>query len=603
MKPKHSYPLMMVALGVGAAQAAPVPITSLPGVTATAPYRITGNVVLEAGTDYLLDTEVYVDGGTLTIEPGVLIPCDQDGALIVSRGSQIFAEGTAEQPIIFTSIADYDHIKDPVANPAPEIGDNGQWGGVIILGSAPINFHVSGNPFTGAAGGNTNRGENKVEGVASGADTDGDGLGDLIEYGQDNTLSSGLLVAGTPNPNDNSGVFKYVSIRFGGKVLGLDDEINGLTLGGVGRGTTIEYVEVVNNTDDGFEWFGGTVNAKHLISAFNEDEDFDMDEGFSGTVQFAFGLREDRLVSGGVENASELDGGNGSILTGTPLTTAQIWNATLLGAGRTGETANAGNVFRMKDNYAGQWHNSVFDDFGGNLVRIDDANTAARVGNELKIENSTWGRFNGVVGTNQTAAATALVGGAGNSAPGTDPMLRGISRMADGMLDPRPRGDSSLLSSSLSTAPAGITAVNYRGAFGATNWADDWSFLSTRGYFGDLPSGLTELPAFVDTDGDGLSDVLEDALAAYGYDKNVAQPALVSAFSENQGLFTEDSIQDLRGTGVIVKKTGSSVTLELPVWKSNLLSNDWTPAGTLTGTFNNVPADKQFYRLQVDGIE
>ncbi len=497
-------PLLATAAAItGSAFAAPVSISGLPGVTGPAPYRVTGNITLSSGTDYLLDEEIYVDGGTLTIQPGVMIAAEGDGALIVCRGSQIFAEGTAEEPIVFTSLDEYNHLTDPVTYPfAPEIGDNGQWGGVIILGRAPINFYVAGNPFTGSATGNTNVGENQVEGVASGADTDGDGYGDLLEYGQDNALDGSNLVVVTPaDPEDNSGVFKFVSIRFGGKVLGLDNEINGLTMGGVGRGTTIEHVEVVNNTDDGFEWFGGTVNCKYLVSAFNEDEDFDIDEGYSGKIQFAFALRYDDVDgAGNVENGSELDGGNGSLKTGFPLTSAQIWNATYLGAGRVGSVAAKGNVFRMKDNFAGQFHNCLFDDFGGNLVRIDDADTANRVGIELLIQNSHWGRFNGLVAEGQTAAATALANGTGNTDPAaqTDPLLRGISRLPDGQLDPRPAEGSPLYGSSLSTPPAGLEAVNYRGAFGSTNWASDWTYLDAAGYFGDLagtqPVAVSSLP-------------------------------------------------------------------------------------------------------------
>jgi hypothetical protein len=522
MKRKHKLLTLLTSVIVlsGVAQAAPVNISTLPGVTddsgtGAGPFRVTGNVTLSFGTDYLLDEEIYVDGGTLTIQPGVMIPCDTDGALIVARGSQIFAEGTAEQPIVFTSLDEYNHLQTPndPNTPAPEIGDNGKWGGVIILGKAPVNYYVAGNPFTGDLTGNTNRGEMRIEGVSDGADTDGDGIGDLLEYGQDNALVGQLLQVVTPaDPEDNSGVFKYVSIRFGGKVLGLDNEINGLTMGGVGRGTTIEFVEVINNSDDGFEWFGGTVNCNNLVSFANEDEDFDMDEGFSGKLQFLFALRNDEVDgAGNVENGSELDGGNGSIFTGTPLTSAQVWNATYLGAGRVGAVSAKGNVFRMKDNFAGQFHNCVFDDFGGNLVRIDDTNTAARVTDgSLKIENSHWGRYNGTVAQTQTTAATTLANGTGNSNPTAkiDPKMRGISRTNDGGLDPRPAADSPLFNATLSTPPAGLEAVSYRGAFGATNWASGWTYLDAAGYFGDLAAGtepvaISSLPGVTDDSGTG----------------------------------------------------------------------------------------------------
>lgn len=607
MKPNGMFmPLLATtAAVVGTAYAAPVSISTLPGVTGPAPFRVTGNVTLSAGVDYLLDQEIYVDGGTLTIQPGVMIAAEGDGALIVTRGSQIFAEGTAEEPIVFTSLMEYDHIQDPVNNPAPEIGDNGQWGGVILLGSAPINFYVAGNPFTGSPSGNTNRGENQIEGVSAGADTDGDGLGDLLEYGQDNVLSGGLLVAGTPNAADNSGVLKYVSIRFGGKVLGLDNEINGLTMGGVGSGTTIEHVEVINNTDDGFEWFGGTVNCKYLVSAFNEDEDFDMDEGYSGKIQFAFALRNDAVDGAtNVENGSELDGGNGSILTGTPLTTAQVWNATYIGAGRVGAVAGKGNLFRMKDNFAGQFHNCVFDDFGANLIRIDDANTAARVGTELLIQNSHWGRYSGTVAQGQTAAATTLANGTGNTDPTAkiDPKFRGISRTNDGGLDPRPAADSPLYNASLSTPPSGIDAVDFRGAFGSTNWASGWSYLDTAGFFGDLanvpatePGGSGE-PPFADVDNDGVSDTLEASpeLAALGFIVGNDDSALFSS------IYTEAAIQDLvTDSQIMIEAAAGNVNLTLPVFKSDNLGG-WTPAGDLQLTIPQ-EGDKQFYRIEVNG--
>ena len=592
-----------------AAGTEPVSLITLPGVTddsgaGTGPFRVTGNVTLSSGVDYALDETIYVNGGTLTIQPGVMIVGSPGESLVVTRGSHIFAEGTAEQPIVFTSQADYDHIQDPVLNSAPTIGDNSEWGGVIILGSAPINFYAAVSPFDGVTA-NVNQGENAIEGIVGGDDNDFDGIGDLIEYGQDNFKNADtdpLLTAGTPDPADNSGVFKYVSIRFGGSTLSIDNEVNGLTMGGVGSGTTIEYVEVLNNSDDGFEWFGGTVNCSNLVSAFNEDEDFDMDEGYSGKIQFAFALRYDDMDGdGNVENGSELDGGNGSIKTGTPLTTAQIWNATYLGAGRVGTVSALGNVFRMKDNFAGQFHNCVFDDFGGNLVRIDDANTAARVGNELLIQNSHWGRYNGVVAQGQTTAADALANGTGNSNPTQkiNPLLGGISRQPNGGLDPRPNTFSPLYGASLSTPPAGLETVNYRGAFGSTNWADGWTYLDSAGYFGNLATvppvtGGGE-PPFVDSDNDGIDDALEvtPALVALGFVVGTDDSVLFA------DLFTETSIQDLSVDDLIVQKVGNDVTVTIPVESSVDLVPPFNPEGNATLLIQDVPADKEFYRIRL----
>ena len=164
-----------------------------------------------------------------TIEAGTVIKGqpgqgENASALVVARGGKIFAEGTATNPIIFTSTAD--DVTDP--NDLP-LDARGLWGGVIILGKASLN---------------SSPGETPIEGIEV-------------------TETRGLY--GGSDDADNSGVFRYVSIRYGGTDIGAGNEINGLTMGGVGSGTVIDHVEVANNADDGFEWFGGTVNASHLV--------------------------------------------------------------------------------------------------------------------------------------------------------------------------------------------------------------------------------------------------------------------------------------------------------------------------------------------------
>ena len=245
--------------------------------------RITQNMTLTADKQYLLRGFVTVeDGATLTIEPGTVIYGEKEtkGSLIIKRGGKIYANGTKERPIVFTS-----------AQPRGQRAA-GDWGGVIILGRAPIN--VPGGTAV-------------IEG----------GLGDDGIYGGD-------------NPDDSSGVFRYVRIEFPGIAYAPDNEINGLTLGGVGRKTLIEYVQVSYSGDDSFEWFGGTVNAKYLVAYKGLDDDFDTDFGYSGKVQFALGIRDPNIADISGSNGFESDN-DGSGSTNTPRTSAIFSNVTFIG--------------------------------------------------------------------------------------------------------------------------------------------------------------------------------------------------------------------------------------------------------------------------------
>ena len=221
-------------------------VSSLQAAEITVTADITADTTWTADNVYILDKSVFVKGGaTLTIQPGTTVLGTQNvdnntyGSLVVARGSKLMAEGTAEAPIVFTAKQEYDAglTVDPDDDLDPALGDGGYWGGVILLGSAPINY------YTGPA---TNANENSIEGFPAGSSSD--------------------LLYGGNNPADNSGVLKYVSIRFGGYVYASNREINGLTMGGVGSGTTIENVEVISNTDDGVEIFGGTVNTKRIAA-------------------------------------------------------------------------------------------------------------------------------------------------------------------------------------------------------------------------------------------------------------------------------------------------------------------------------------------------
>ncbi len=205
---------------------------------------------------YELEGKVIVPNGiTLTIQPGTIIKGRQgDGlnasALIVSRGGKLIAEGTANAPIIFTSVIDNIELGQKTGTNLDE-NDVQKWGGLIILGKAKVSAKI----------GDT---QGHIEGIPADAD-----------YG----------TYGGNDDNDNSGSLKYVSIRHGGITIGSGNEINGLTLGGVGAGTTIDYVEIIANLDDGIECFGGSVTINHALVAYQQDDAFDIDQNFSGAFK------------------------------------------------------------------------------------------------------------------------------------------------------------------------------------------------------------------------------------------------------------------------------------------------------------------------------
>ncbi len=273
----------------------------------------TGTTTWTADKEYLLDGFVFVnDGQVLTIEAGTVIRAktgqgEYASALIVARGGQIMAEGTVDAPIIFTCAGDDLEGSVPVKS-------QGLWGGVIILGEAPIN---------------TSSGEAHIEGIPS------------VEF---------RGIYGGSKDDDNSGVFKYVSIRHGGTNIGDGNEINGLTLGGVGNETEIEYVEVISNLDDGVEVFGGAARLKHIAVAFCGDDAFDFDQGYHGMVQFVLGIQDaesgDMLI--------ECDGGEAPYLR--PYTNPMVYNATLIG----GSHSSLQQVADYKNNGSGDLGNSVF---------------------------------------------------------------------------------------------------------------------------------------------------------------------------------------------------------------------------------------------------
>lgn len=288
---------------------------------------ITTSRTLTADTTWRLKNLVSVKPGqTLTIEKGTTIVggSNTQAILVVEAGAKIVAEGTADEPIVFTS-------EEPAGKRVA-----GDWGGIVILGKAPVNL-------PGGTG--------TVEGI--------------LKNGNSTTF-------GGTDPDDNSGILRYMRIEYAGVILSPDNEVNGLTFAGVGRGTKVDHIQVRHALDDCFEWFGGTVDAHHLICQYNQDDGFDTDNGYSGRLQFLV-LQQDPNHPG-EDNGFESD--NDATGTGnTPLTGPTVFNATMCGKNTDPESAQFGALIRR--NSGGSYNNIIFNGFEASLD-VRDPSTAAR---------------------------------------------------------------------------------------------------------------------------------------------------------------------------------------------------------------------------------
>ncbi|MEP0860671.1 MAG: T9SS type A sorting domain-containing protein [Ignavibacterium sp.] len=309
--------------------------------------NINSNAFLSKNKRYLLRGFVNVNPpATLTIQAGTVIYGEKStkGSLIINRGAKIFAQGTPDEPIVFTS-------QELPGNRGP-----GDWGGVILAGNATIN--VPGGTAT-------------------------------LEGGTGTVYGGGT----TPNDDDNSGILKYVRIEFPGIAFLPDNEINGLTLGGIGRGTTIEYVQVSYSGDDSFEWFGGTVNGKYLIAFKGVDDEFDMDFGFRGNLQFGFGLRDPNIADISGSNGFETDN-DGTGTFNTPRTLPVISNFTVVGpmpdTSFTSYNPNFRRGAHIRRSALTSIYNSIVMGYPIGLLLDGSGVGNAAIGDTLQIRNSIW---------------------------------------------------------------------------------------------------------------------------------------------------------------------------------------------------------------------
>lgn len=402
--------------------------------TATLSGVINANRQLSCDTVYVIDGKVYVsNNATLTIPPGTVLkgkkypnPANAS-ALVVTKGAKIDARGTQTCPIIFTS---------DQANPQP-----GDWGGVVLLGDAPTN-----KPTT-----------------------------TIIEGINQPSVPAGVdITYGGADATDNSGVMTYCRIEYAGAAIAQDNELNSLTCGGVGRGTTLDFIESYRGNDDAFEFFGGNVNAKHLIAFEPDDDAFDFDFGYTGCIQFAVSvLSNDTSRYSANPNGIESDNdATGS--AATPQTNAKISNMTVVGVNRA-DSATAkgllnGALFRRNSSYTVA--NSIFMGYP----------TGANLG-------SVCGYFQNNLVHGYTTALTAPAGCATvannttytGANPNTSILLANPFNAAG--YDFRPvSGSPALLNYNFTGNPGCWTSVTYRGAFASgagNNWMFGWAKIPT----------------------------------------------------------------------------------------------------------------------------
>ena len=375
-------------------------------------------LLLTADKVWVLQGGVFIgndnkENSTLTIEPGTKI-VGATGAdfLVIQRGSKIFAEGTSKSPIVFTSINS-------------GVTDRGQWGGLIINGNAPIN--VPG-------------GEKKGEGVGA--------------------LGTGFY--GGKNPADNSGVLKYVVVEYAGFEISPDNELNGIAFQGVGNGTIVDYIQVHKNADDGVEFFGGTVDVKHVLLTGNKDDSMDWTEGWTGRAQFVIVDQFEDKANNGIEADSS------KIINAAPRSNPILSNMTFVGT--MGAAAKGGSALLLRRGTGAEILNSVFTNFKNGCVDIDDdqtyeANAIVFEGNFVDCD------VNFVAEPGEKGLAQDIYFEAGLNFEGVDPMLKGYAPQA---------GSPTTQNYDVTPLDPWFSSVDYAGAVKNQNdnWYKGWTNLT-----------------------------------------------------------------------------------------------------------------------------
>jgi hypothetical protein len=537
MRKENTLLGVMTVLAVAAtAPAAQVNVGNAnPGVQAA--DRIEVSTTWTANNTYNLLDQIYVvNGATLTIEPGTLIAstptANGSGSLAVTRGCQIFVQGTEADPVIMTSTADVATWTGGNPQTGTWRPEANEWGNLTILGEAFISKSVPASLGNSATCNANNLAP--MEGLVPPA-------------GETYHLYGGN------QDNDDSGTITYLSLRYGGRVVGLANELNGLSLGGVGRNTDIHHIDIMNNVDDGVEIWGGTVNLKYVNVWNVGDDSFDVDQGWRGKAQFGLivqGYSTDAAQGSGIgDNCFETDGAENS--DAQPVTTAAVYNFTVIGQPIAGDDGTA-----WRDNARVQYRNCIFMDLGENLVQFDNSdgelsqgygfngtlswlntwstdytvtspvnacnnpntvyqaqsagNAGIGQGKLAEITDSVFFRNQNAAAYSNANGADAVgvtVGGASNPAKGNvvapnlpiaaltrsaNEMLQGGTQTLNRVVALDPRAATNAALNSIASAPNDgfYTSASYRGAFSGTeNWLTGWTAADAFGFSIAAPGG------------------------------------------------------------------------------------------------------------------
>lgn len=421
------------------------------GIDASGPQTIrvnediTTNTTWEAENTYILPRLKYVfvsNGATLTIEPGTRIEGEQGSVLVVTRGAKIEAAGTATDPIVFTS-AQPDGMKTP-----------GFWGGLLVLGAAPINTNVMSSPPSTEA---------TFEAFTS-----------AVPEGK----------YGGTNAADDSGTIKYVRVEFGGFNFVADREFNNITFAGVGSGTEVDFIQSHKGKDDGVEIFGGSLNMKHVLITQAQDDGLDSDNGWNGKVQFLVVQHVGPDGSADASNGYESDNhGTAASYTAAPRTKPTIYNATIVGKA---DYAVGSGSFAMvlRRGTGGNYVNHLVLNYPKGIEARDAATEAQITAGELSFKNSIFFNNDALADGNNWPAPQAsgdineqtyFMNAANNNRevdPGMPAAAFNLSnptfRVADG--SPALTGGATPPSDGFFDATA-----TFVGAVGATDWTTGWS--------------------------------------------------------------------------------------------------------------------------------
>jgi hypothetical protein len=399
--------------------------------------EISTALTLDPAVTYTIEGVTAVtSGGSLTIPAGTLIQGSTSqvpSALIVAQGGQIFSNGTAADPVVFTSDL-------PAGSRSA-----GDWGGVVVNGRSICNFLTQPNPLSQCV----------TEGVPG-------------SYG-----------ANPPILNDNSGTIRYTRIEFAGYEASPGNELNALTLNGVGSGTTLEYIQTHQGLDDGFEFFGGTVNLKYALATAISDDSFDYSTGWSGYGQFWIAQQDPANAES--DQGFEVDG-NENEPTATPFTDPMIWNVTLVGGGAGAANSDVGILLRLGT--AGTISNAIVMGFQDAGIDIDNPETVTNgAGMQYSIvsdDNAESVQNDDESADGEVAVDDAAVVAAWTMVTlDTDPELANPYSLTSPDFQPMAGGNAATHAAAAAPAAAFFTAATYLGAVDPAAagpfWYEGWT--------------------------------------------------------------------------------------------------------------------------------